>query len=181
MTRRELLRKGLRYITGLSVVGIGGLAVRRSLPAGTVWQIDPDVCVQCGNCSTECVLTPSAAKAVHAYAICGYCNKCSGYLQPWASSGGTAAETRLCPTNAIRRTFVEDPFYEYVIDEDLCIACGKCIKGCSTFGNGSLFLQIRHNLCVNCNSCAIERYCPSGAIRRVSSKTPYLLKGRKVV
>ena len=179
MTRRDFLRNGLRIAAGASVTAIGGLAGRKLVSADTVWQIDPEVCVQCGNCRTECVLTPSAVKCVHAYAVCGYCDECSGYLQPWASSGSTAAETRLCPTNAIKRTFVEDPYYEYIIQEDLCIACGKCVKGCSTFGNGSLFLQIRHNLCVNCNAGSIDRHCPSGAVKRVSAQTPYLLKGRQ--
>ena len=144
-----------------------------------MWQIDPDVCVQCGNCETECVLAPSAVKCVHAFDVCGYCDLCSGYLQQGATALNTSAESRLCPTDAIIRTYIEDPYYEYVIDEALCIACGRCVKGCSAFGNGSLFLQIRHDRCVNCNACSIARRCPSGAIRRVSADTPYLLKGER--
>ena len=68
-------------------------------------------------------------------------------------------------------------YFQYVIDESLCIACGKCVKGCASFGNGSLFLQIRHNRCVNCNDCSIARGCPVRAISRVPAKTPYRLKG----
>ena len=45
------------------------------------------------------------------------------------------------PDRAIRRTFVEEPYFEYTIDERLCIGCGKCVKGCNTFGNGSLFCR----------------------------------------
>src|SRR6185436_15728344 len=76
------------------------------------------------------------------------------------------AENQLCPTAAIKRTYVEDPYYEYTIDEQLCIGCAKCVEGCNRFGNGSLFLQIRHDRCVNCNECSIARVCPGDAFRR---------------
>ena len=176
MRRREFIRAGLGVAVGL---GVGGLLTARASASGTVWQIDPDICVQCGNCSTKCVQTPSAVKAVHAYDVCGYCDLCSGYLQPGARKLDTSAESRLCPTGAIHRRFVEDPYYEYTITEALCVACGKCVKGCSAFGNGSLFLQIRHDRCVHCNACSIARDCPSRAIRRVSARHPYLLKGKR--
>ena len=179
MTRREFLKSAFRIFSGVSIASAGGFLASRSLAADTVWQIDPDVCVQCGNCATQCVLDPSAVKCVHAYDVCGYCDLCSGFLQPGAKYLDTSAESRLCPTGAIIRTFIEDPYYEYIIDESLCIACGKCVKGCSAFGNGSLFLQIRHDRCVNCNHCSIARHCPSGAVSRVNVNTPYLLKGSR--
>jgi electron transport complex protein RnfB len=59
----------------------------------------------------------------------------------------------------------------------LCIGCGKCVTGCSAFGNGSLFLQVRHDRCLNCNSCSIARSCPSNAYKRVPAHDPYILKG----
>ncbi|MHC4761400.1 MAG: hypothetical protein ACYS9H_08680 [Planctomycetota bacterium] len=34
----------------------------------------------CGNCATHCVLNESAVKCVHAYAMCGYCDLCTGYF-----------------------------------------------------------------------------------------------------
>jgi electron transport complex protein RnfB len=177
MTRREFLRAGAAVAAGLGLGGFAGALSLRSSSAVSVWQIDPDICVQCGNCQTQCVLSPSAVKAVHAYDVCGYCDLCSGYLrQPMHAD--TSAEWRLCPTSAIRRRFIEDPYYEYTIDESLCIACGKCVKGCAAFGNGSLFLQIRHDRCVHCNSCSIARNCPSRALKRVSARQPYLLKGK---
>ena len=179
MTRRRFLRTLAGTLSGLAVGGTVGLLAPRSSAANAVWQIDPDLCVQCGNCRTECVLAPSAVKCVHAYDVCGYCDLCSGYLQPGARRLDTAAESQLCPTGAIQRTFVEDPYYQYTIDEGLCIGCGKCVKGCSAFGNGSLFLQIRHDRCVNCNACAIARACPSRAISRISARRPYLLKGER--
>ena len=179
MTRRGFLRSAARILLGAGAAGVSGLALTRRASAGTVWQIDPDVCVQCGNCETSRVLSPSAVKCVHAYEVCGYCDLCSGYLVEGAPVLDTGAESLLCPTDAIRRTFIEDPYYEYVIDESLCIGCGKCVRGCSAFGNGSLFLQIRHDRCVDCNQCSIARACPSGAVRRVDAGTPYLLKGTR--
>ena len=178
MTRREFLRIGLRLL-GLGVAGGMGLAgIRRTSGVTTVWQIDPDLCVQCGNCAIECVLAQSAVKCVHAYEVCGYCDLCSGYYRPNAAILDTAAEHRLCPTGAISRTFIEDPYFEYVIDERLCVGCGRCVKACGDFGNGSLLLQISHDRCRNCNQCSIARACPAEAIRRVRADRPYLLKGR---
>ena len=52
----------------------------------------------------------------------------------------TGAENQLCPTAAIKRTFIEDPYFQYDIEEQLCIGCAKCVEGCNTFGNGSLHL-----------------------------------------
>ena len=63
-----------------------------------------------------------------------------------------------------------------IIDEQLCIGCAKCVEGCNRFGNGSLYLQVRHDACVNCNVCAISRTCPGDAFVRVPSSNPYLLK-----
>lgn len=143
---------------------------------GYVWQIDPEKCTQCGRCATHCVLEPSAVKCFHSYSICGYCDLCGGYQRSDAKGRTTGAENQLCPTAAIRRKFIEDPYYQYTIDEDLCVGCGKCVKGCGMFGNGSLYLQVKHDLCVNCNECAIATACPSDAFRRVPVSDPYLLK-----
>jgi electron transport complex protein RnfB len=178
VTRREFLAAGLRTAAGLGVAGLAGLVAAKPAVAGTVWQIDPDTCVQCGSCSKSCVLAPSAVKAVHAFDVCGYCDLCSGYLQPAAPRLDTSAESRLCPTGAIRRRYVNDPYYEYTIDEKLCIGCAKCVKGCTAYGNGSLFLQIRHDRCANCNACSAARQCPARAINRVDARSPYILKGK---
>lgn len=141
-------------------------------PVGTtrkLWQLDPAKCIQCGRCATHCVLTPSAVKCVHRFAMCGYCRLCFGYFQPGAAALNSGAENQMCPTGAIRRTFIEDPYYEYAIDESLCVGCGRCVKGCSSFGNGSLVLQVRHDRCVNCNECSIARHCPADAFRLVDA------------
>lgn len=141
-----------------------------------VWQIDPYKCVACENCATYCVLEDSAVKCVQVYPICGYCKICFGFFEPEPHDINEGAENQLCPTGAIERRFIEDPYYEYNIDESLCIGCGKCVKGCNTFGNGSFFLQVRHDRCLNCNECSIAAACPADAFVRVPANRPYLLK-----
>lgn len=176
LTRRNFVKGGVRggFLAGLG--GLVGVLIGKTAKTHTVWQIDPEICIACGNCATHCVLEESAVKCVHAYAMCGYCDLCTGYLMPEAKELDTGAENELCPNGAIKRTFVEDPYYEYTIDESLCIGCGKCVKGCNAFGNGSLFLQVRHDRCSNCNECSIAAACPSGAYKRISADEPYLLK-----
>ncbi len=176
-SRRDFLQSTARYTLAISIGGIGGLVASKSKTGDYLWQIDPFVCTQCGRCADECVLTPSAVKCFHAFDLCGYCDLCGGYFKPGVMDLNTGGENQLCPTAAIKRNFVEDPFFEYTIDEDLCIGCGKCVKGCSSFGNGSLHLQINQDLCVNCNQCAIARMCPSDAITRVPASNPYKVKG----
>jgi electron transport complex protein RnfB len=177
MERRRFIRNGMQMALAVSLGGVAGVSFLNATPKDLVWQIDPFKCVQCGRCATECVMTPSAVKCVHAYALCGYCDLCGGYLKPDANARSTAAENQLCPTAAIKRKFIEEPYYEYEIIEDLCIGCAKCVAGCTAFGNGSFHLQIRHNLCKNCNDCAIARVCPAEAFVRVPADTPYLIKG----
>ncbi len=176
--RRDFIRSCARYSLGFALVGVSGFTLKDSFTQKWVWQIDPFKCTSCGRCATHCVLNPSAVKCVHAYPICGYCDLCGGYLKPGHIDRNTAAENQLCPTAAIKRRYIEAPYYEYSINEDLCIGCGKCVKGCSAFGNGSMHLQIKHDLCVNCNQCSIERVCPSDAIIRVVASKPYLIKDR---
>jgi Na+-translocating ferredoxin:NAD+ oxidoreductase subunit B len=142
-----------------------------------VWQLDMTKCIQCGRCATNCVMSPSAVKCTHAFAMCGYCDLCGGYFKPGTKTLTTAAENQLCPTNALKRKFIEDPFFEYTIDEELCIGCGKCVKGCGAFGNGSLQLQVRHDRCQNCNECSIARSCPAQAFTRVPANKPSLMRG----
>lgn len=175
--RRSFIKGGAR---AAGAAAFGSLARPSAHAAGgeSVWQLDPEICVQCGRCADECVLEPSAVKCVHAFEMCGYCELCFGYFLPGATNLDEAAENQACPTGAISRRFIEEPYFEYTIDEELCIGCGKCVKGCGTFGNGSLFLQVRHDRCINCNQCAIALACPSDAFRRVPASDPYILKGR---
>lgn len=177
ISRREFLSSGLRLTLAIGVGGLGGYLLKRSLTQQTVWQLDPSKCIQCGRCATHCVMTPSAVKCIHVYDMCGYCDLCGGYFRPEVKDLTTAAENQLCPTSAIRRKFIEDPYFQYDIDEALCIGCGKCVKGCGSFGNGSLQLQVRHDLCQNCNQCAIAVACPADAFSRVPADNPYIFSG----
>lgn len=174
MNRRDFLRFSLFLVPLLAVARW----CRRLPRQDFLWQIDPTRCTQCGRCATACVLTESAVKCVHEYAVCGYCDFCSGYYHDGRKAFDHAAENQRCPTGAIQRTFIEDPYFEYRIDERLCNGCGKCVKGCGDFGNGSMILQVRHDRCLNCHECAIAIACPGRAFKRVPASTPYLLKER---
>jgi len=177
--RRGFVADGIRVMGALGLGGVAGLlAARRGRPEHLVWQIDPDKCIACTNCQTYCVLDVSAAKSVQCFALCGYCDVCTGYFPTKDFVLETGVENQLCPTGAIRRKFIEEKggerFFEYTIDESLCIGCGKCVAGCRLM-NGSLYLQIRQDRCVHCNECAIAVACPTEAIRRVPADTPNLL------
>lgn len=175
--RRDFINTGVRLGIG---AGLGAIVIglsTRSVSGKSIWQLDPAKCVQCGKCSTSCVLQTSAVKCVHVTEMCGYCDLCSGYLRPGAKDLNTAAENKLCPTGAIVRTYIEEPYFEYRIVEELCNGCGKCVQNCGSFGNGSLQLQIQQKVCINCNQCAIARECPAQAFSRVDCDSPYLLKG----
>jgi len=143
-----------------------------------IWQLDPNRCVACGRCQVNCVLDLSAVKAVNCFALCGYCDKCTGFFPENDDVLETGAEHQLCPTGAITRKFIEkranERYFEYTIDESLCIACGKCVVGCRLM-NGSLYLQVRHDRCLNCNECSIAAACPTEAFRRVPATSPRLL------
>jgi electron transport complex protein RnfB len=174
--RRDFIKTGLRAAAFLSIGSVTGYILSKSMSDELVWQLDPNKCVQCGRCATECVLTQSAVKCVHIYKMCGYCNLCGGYFKPQVKDLTTAAENQLCPTKALKRVYVEEPYYKYEIDEDLCNGCGKCVEGCGAFGNGSLHLQVSHDICDNCNQCSIAAKCPADAFERIPSNQAYILK-----
>ena len=175
-SRRDFIRTAGKLIIVAPLIYIPVKLAKKTSAAGYVWQIDPLKCTTCGQCKTNCVLTPSASKCAHAYQMCGYCDLCGGFLRQGVKTINTGAESQLCPTAAIKRKFIEEPYFEYSIDEVLCDGCAKCVKGCADFGNGSLYMQIRHNLCVNCNECSIARTCPSNAVIRVRADEAYILK-----
>lgn len=176
ISRRKFLERSGSILAGAAIVGTAFPLIKRTIDAGEVWQIDPSKCTQCGNCETKCVLKISAVKCIHSNQICGYCDLCGGYFRQNVKNLNTGAENMMCPTGAIERKFIEDPYFEYKIDNDLCNGCAKCVKGCSAFGNGSLYLQIKHDVCVNCNQCAIAKICPADAIQRIPASQSYILK-----
>lgn len=180
LDRRRFLGDGVRT-TGAVALGCGAgfLIGREGTAEESVWQIDPDACVTCGNCATYCVLDLSAVKAMQCYEMCAMCDLCTGYFEADHLEEDTAAENQMCPTGAIQRELIAEEAgvarFEYPIDEELCIGCGKCVEGCAMM-NGSMYLQVRHDRCLNCNDCSIAIACPSQAFRRVSANDPYLLK-----
>ncbi len=175
-SRRDFVRTAGKILVASPLLVLPVLLIKKTNVKGYVWQIDPYKCTQCGQCKTNCVLTPSASKCTHAFQMCGYCDLCGGFLRQGAKTISTAAENQLCPTGAIKRRFIEEPYFEYTIDEKLCDGCAKCVKGCGDFGNGSLYMQIRREICVNCNECSIARTCPSNAVIRVPADKPYIRK-----
>ena len=177
--RRGFVGDGIRVVGAIGLGGVAGfLAGRTGQEEDLVWQIDPDVCMACINCETHCVLDKSAVKAVQCFLMCGYCDICTGYLADDYRELDTAAENQLCPTDAVLREFIEEKpgvrYFEYTIDETKCIGCGKCVKGCARM-NGSLYLQVRHDRCLNCNECSIAIACPTEAFRRVPRSAPDIL------
>ncbi len=178
--RRRFLVDAVRVVGIGALSGtVGFLAGRKGRATETRWQIDPDKCVGCRNCATFCVLDESAVKCVQCFDMCGHCDICYGYLATDCQDIDTAAENQLCPTGAVVRTFIEmragQRFYEYTIDRPHCIGCGTCVKGCALL-NGSLYLQVLHDRCLNCNDCAISAACPSQAFERIPIETPYRMK-----
>jgi electron transport complex protein RnfB len=175
-----------RLAQGAAVGGIGGvtLFLTRKAEGQVVWQIEPGKCVNsrvgevgvkvCDLCVKECVVTQSAVRAVNDFAKCGRCYICPAYfnVKSAVNKEGVPSE-KLCPRDAILRKPIGevDPndqannFYEYVIDEKKCDGCGKCVMACKEpAGLGSITLRVRHDLCVNCNSCAISSACPKDAL-----------------
>jgi Na+-translocating ferredoxin:NAD+ oxidoreductase subunit B len=177
-TRRDFVRNVGKVIITSPLIIIPLSLAKKTSVGGYVWQIDPLKCTQCGQCKTNCVSTPSASKCIHAYIMCGYCDLCGGYLRQGVKTISTGAENQLCPTGAITRKFVEEPYFQYTINEALCDGCAKCVKGCADFGNGSLYMQIKHDLCLNCNDCSIARNCPSDAIQRIPAEQQYIRKDK---
>lgn len=176
VSRRGFVRTILRSAAFVALGGgVAGL-FRRSSRRDMAWQTDPTKCIQCGRCETNCVLDTSAVKCVHNFPICGFCERCFAYYDPRVKSFETGAENQLCPVGALTRKLVQEPYYEYTVDEDLCVACSRCVKGCNQFGNGSLCLQVQHDRCLHCNECAIAINCPANAFVRVPADRPYITK-----
>lgn len=182
--RRNFLADSIRTVGTVALAGAAGVLVGRAGSAEPmVWQLDPDKCIACTNCATKCVLDVSAVKCINCFDMCGYCDICTGYFEMGYTALDTAAENQACPTGAIVRRFIEERsgqrFYEYTIDVPLCIGCGKCVKGCALM-NGSLYMQVEHDRCVDCNECAIAIACPTQAFYRIPASQTEIMKRKAV-
>ena len=47
LRRRDFLWKGLNTLAGLTLAGIGGALLGKSSQEEMVWQLDPNICIQC--------------------------------------------------------------------------------------------------------------------------------------
>lgn len=185
--RRQFLQR-----TGQTVctVALGGTAIMLGQRAcsGDAWVIAPNKCVNirlgvtgadevCKVCSTDCVLSLSAVRAVNDYSKCGRCCICPAYYDVRSPVGSDGLPTKkLCPRDAIERKVIGDVdpydplnnFYEYTIDEEKCNGCGLCVMECKDpAGLGSIRLEVRYDLCLRCNQCSIAVNCPEDAYCRV--------------
>jgi electron transport complex protein RnfB len=180
--RREFLGHIMR---GATVAGLGGAAFFLTKKADKVyaWQLDQAKCVNsrlgatgvdvCELCSTECVVTLSAVRAVNEFSKCGRCYICPAYFDVTSAIDEEGLPSqKLCPRDAIERKPIgwidpDDPannFYEYIIDEKLCNGCGRCVMGCKEpAGLGSIKLEVRYDYCLDCNRCSIAIACPDEA------------------
>jgi len=180
--RREFLGN---FVRGATLVGLCGSGVFLAKKTADVyaWQLDPTKCVNsrlgatgvdvCELCASECVVNLSAVRAVNEYSKCGRCYICPAYFDITSAVDEEGLPSqKLCPRDAIERKAIgwvdpADPannFYEYIIDEVKCNGCGRCVMGCKEpAGLGSIKLEVRYQLCVDCNRCAIAIACPDEA------------------
>lgn len=184
MSKNLSRRKAMGRVAAVTGLGLTAGFLVKKAEGQVVWQIDAASCVNskhgevgvkvCDLCVKECVVTQSAVRAVNEFAKCGRCCVCPSYFSVKSAVGrdGLPSE-KLCPRDAILRKPIgevdpNDPannFYEYVIDEAKCDGCGKCVMACKEpAGLGSIVLRVRHDLCVNCNNCAISKVCPKDAL-----------------
>lgn len=179
MDRRRFLINAGRFTCGLAIGGIairilGGHLSAEEPGPGTryVWAINYDKCTACGKCETHCVRKPSAVKAVNDQKKCSYCVACSAHIKNTkiAADRIMTDGIRVCKQDAVVRTSFSgttEGYFIYTIDHDKCTGCGLCVKECLDDGSKSLFLIVRPDLCLNCNSCAIAKVCPDGAFEKV--------------
>ena len=163
------MNEDLTRRTVLAVLAGGAIFLVKKANGQVVWQVNAARCINsrlgevgveaCNLCTTECVVALSAVRAVNEYSKCGRCNICPAYFNITSAVNelGQPSE-KLCPRDAIARKPIgkvdpEDPannFYEYVIDEEKCDGCGKCVMKCKEpLGLGSITLRVRYDKCVN--------------------------------
>jgi ferredoxin len=186
MTRRGLLENVARGAVLLTLGGGAGFLIKKA-NGQVVWQVDAARCLNsslgsvnaegCRLCTSECVVALSAVRAVNEFSKCGRCSICAAYFDITSAVDERGLPSqKLCPRDAIARKPIgtvdpDDPannFYEYVIDEEKCDGCGRCVNQCKEpVGLGSLTLRVRYDKCLNCNKCAVSRACPQKAFVQI--------------
>jgi len=180
--RREFVGDIARGVTLVGLCGAGAFLARKTSDV-YAWQLDAEKCVNsrlgatgvdvCELCSSECVVNLSAVRAVNEYSKCGRCYICPAYFDITSAVDEEGLPSqKLCPRDAIERKAIgwvdpDDPannFYEYIIDEEKCNGCGRCVMGCKEpAGLGSIKLEVRYEFCLDCNRCSIAIACPDEA------------------
>ena len=114
ISRRKMLGNAVR---GAALIGMGGAAFHliRKADGQVVWQVNAQKCVNsklglvgvdaCNLCTTSCVVTQSAVRAVNDSSKCGRCYICPAYfnVKSAVDENGLPSE-KLCPRDAIQRT-----------------------------------------------------------------------------
>ena len=172
------------------MAGFGGAAAYlvQKAHGQVVWQVDAAKCVNsrlgevgvevCGRCVTDCVVSLSAVRAVNEYSKCGRCAICPAYFNITSAVDerglpereASARATRSSASRSAKSTRRTPPItiFEYVIDEEKCDGCGRCVMGCKEpLGLGSIVLRVRYDRCVDCNRCAISTACPKDALLQI--------------
>jgi electron transport complex protein RnfB len=187
VSRRELLKKAVQ---GTILLGMGGAAafLVKKANGEVVWQVNPSRCLNsclgevgveaCNRCTNECVVSLSAVRAVNEHSKCGRCSICPAYFDITSAVNEQGLPSqKLCPRDAMTRKPIgkmdpEDPannYYEYIIDEEKCDGCGRCVMKCKEpLGLGAITLKVRYNKCLDCNQCAISIACPQDAVSQVT-------------
>jgi len=177
--RRKFIRIAGRAACGLALGGLSYQVVgsyhKDEVPGPATrhaWQIDPNKCIGCDQCKISCVRQPSAVKAVNDQKKCSFCVVCYSHItNKYIDSDKIMTDgKRLCPRDAVIRIDYSgrpDGYFVYEVDDKLCDGCGLCVDKCLKKGTKSMFMIIRPDLCLNCNSCKIALNCPENAIEKV--------------
>lgn len=151
------------YISAGILVIISILLIASKSVSPGKWYIDVKECIGCGDCATECIKSQSAVRAVLDSVLCPGLDKCRAYYRSTSAKFGETVANQNCPTGALIRE-KDGSNYFYRIDENLCIGCGKCFRGCKKC-EGAINLEVKDEFCVNCNECKIEVSCPANAFK----------------
>lgn len=146
---------------------VGGRCAPDGASDAARWAIDPDKCTACGQCQSLC--KGNAVRVLQRLDRCAYLKFCWAYYGT-ESAAGTDPAARLCPTGALVRKHVEGDYFQYLVREELCNACGRCVKACSIACNGSLRLEVAPDKCRASRNgggldCPLAMGCPAQAVQ----------------
>jgi anaerobic carbon-monoxide dehydrogenase iron sulfur subunit len=140
---------------------------------------DPDRCLGCKTCVTECALAHSGAEGIYDGLIPGTSARPRIHVEPIDGPCGAipvqcqhcqdAPCMSVCPTNAISRESDSAPV---LLNQDKCIACRLCMSVCP-FGiidlSGDGKAMIKCDLCIERTQAGLEPACvagcPTGAMK----------------